>query len=153
MALESEADIYVINFEAVEWLEKQADRLKFTGQMLVADESAKIKTWMSNRTQAFKRILPLFKRRYIAAANPRPKSMMDMFAQIYMLDMGKALGSGITKYRNKYFYQYGEKEHGLYGLLEGSRRKNLQGNFKDLAIFFGDEELDLPPMVEIRPQR
>lgn len=149
MALESDADIYVINFEAVEWLEKQAERFKFTGQMLVADESAKIKTWMSNRTQAFKRIVPLFKRRYIAAANPRPKSMMDMFSQIWMLDCGKALGSGITKYRNKYFYQYGEKEHGLYALLEGSEKKIYKAISK-LAIFFDDDELDLPPMVEVR---
>lgn len=148
-ALRNDADIYVINFEAVEWLNKQADRLKFTGQMLVADESAKIKTWMSNRTRAFKEIASLFKRRYIAAANPRPKSMMDIYSQIYMLDFGKALGSGITKFRNKYFYQYGEKEHGLYALLEGAEEKIYKA-IEHLAIFFDDDELDLPPMVEVR---
>ena len=148
-ALESEADIYLINFEAVPWLNTKArDIAKFAGGMLVADESVKVKTWMSQRTQAFKKLLPLFKRRYILSANPRPKSMMDLFAQIYMLDMGKALGSGITKFRNKYFYQYGEKEHGLYGLLEGAEKKIYKA-ISHLAIYFGEEELDMPPMIPV----
>jgi len=148
-ALESEADIYLINFEAVPWLiTKARDMAKFAGGMLVADESVKVKTWMSQRTQAFKKLLPLFKRRYILSANPRPRSMMDLFAQIYMLDMGKALGKGITKFRNKYFYQYGERDHGLYGLLEGAEDKIYKAISK-LAIYFGEDELDLPPMVEV----
>ncbi len=148
-ALESEVDIYLINFEAVTWLiTKARDMAKFAGGMLVADESVKVKTWMSQRTQAFKKLLPLFKRRYILSANPRPKSMMDLFAQIYMLDMGKALGKGITKFRNKYFYQYGERDHGLYGLLEGAEDKIYKAISK-LAIYFGEEELDLPPMFEV----
>jgi len=148
-ALESEADIYLINFEAVPWLiTKARDMAKFAGGMLVADESVKVKTWMSQRTQGFKKLLPVFKRRYILSANPRPKSMMDLYAQIYMLDMGKALGSGITKFRNKYFYQYGEKEHGLYGLLEGAEKKIYKA-ISHLAIYFGEDELDLPPMVEV----
>lgn len=148
-ALESEADIYLINFEAVPWLiTKARDMAKFAGGMLVADESVKVKTWMSQRTQAFKKLLPLFTRRYILSANPRPRSMMDLFAQIYMLDMGKALGKGITKFRNKYFYQYGERDHGLYGLLEGAEDKIYKAISK-LAIYFGEEELDLPPMFEV----
>jgi len=148
-ALETDADIYLINFEAVPWLiTKARDMAKFANGMLVADESVKVKTWMSQRTQAFKKLLPLFKRRYILSANPRPKSMMDLFAQIYMLDMGKALGSGITKFRNKYFYQYGEKEHGLYGLLEGAEKKIYKA-ISHLAIYFGEDELDLPPMVQV----
>lgn len=148
-ALESEADIYLINFEAVPWLiTKARDMAKFAGGMLVADESVKVKTWMSQRTRAFKKLLPLFKRRYILSANPRPKSMMDLFAQIYMLDMGKALGSGITKFRNKYFYQYGDRDHGLYGLLEDAEDKIYKAISK-LAIYFGEDELDLPPMFEV----
>ena len=149
-ALESEADIYLINFEAVPWLiTKARDMAKFAGGMLVADESVKVKTWMSQRTQAFKKLLPLFKRRYILSANPRPRSMMDLFAQIYMLDMGKALGKGIMKFRNKYFYQYGDRDHGLYGLLEGAEQK-IYKRISKLAIYFGEDELDLPPMVEVR---
>jgi len=55
-ALESEADIYLINFEAVPWLiTKARDMAKFAGGMLVADESVKVKTWMSQRTQGFKK--------------------------------------------------------------------------------------------------
>lgn len=149
-ALESEADIYLINFEAVPWLITKARNMaKFAGGMLVADESVKVKTWMSQRTQAFKKLLPLFKRRYILSANPRPRSMMDLFAQIYMLDMGKALGKGIMKFRNKYFYQYGDRDHGLYGLLEGAEDKIYKA-ISHLAIYFGEDELDLPPMVQVR---
>jgi superfamily II DNA or RNA helicase len=149
-ALEKDADIYLINFEAIPWLQTKArDVAKFAGGMLALDESIKVKTWMSQRTQAMKRLLPLFKRRYILTGNPTPKSLMDLFAQMYMLDMGKALGSGITKYRNKYFYQYGEKEHGLYALLEGAEKKIYKAISK-LAIYFGEDELDLPPMVEVQ---
>lgn len=149
-ALESDADIYLINFEALTWLvEKMSHHLhKFNGQMLVADESAKVKNWSSGRTKALKKLIPIFKRRYILAANPRPRSMMDLYAQIYMLDMGKALGKNITAFRNTYFYQYGQKEHGLYALLEGSEEKIYKA-IRKLAIFFGDEQLDLPPMIEV----
>jgi len=151
-ALDADADIYLINFEALTWLITRPRQLKkFAGGMLVADESSKIKTWKRKRTKALKSLLPLFKRRYIMSGCPTPKSLMDLYAQIYMLDMGKALGRIITEFRNSYFYQYGEKAHGLYGLLEGSEEK-IYAKIKNLVIRFSEDELDLPPLIEM-PRR
>ena len=38
---------------------------------------------------------------------PSPNGLMDLWAEIFLLDGGERLEDGITKYRNRYFYQIG----------------------------------------------
>lgn len=99
--LKSDADVYVINPEGLEWL---VPHLKALGiDMLVVDESTKFKHSNTKRFKILKSVLPGFRRRYILTGTPAPNGLLDLFGQIYILDLGNALGRYITTYRMNYF--------------------------------------------------
>lgn len=102
MALAADADIYVINRENVKWLcELYKYRLPFDA--LVVDESTSFKNPQAVRFKALKKCLGRFKKRIILTGTPRPNTLMDLWAQLYLLDGGKRLGKTITAYRREYF--------------------------------------------------
>lgn len=105
--LESDADIYVINPEGLPWL-MQDNRFKnLDPDILVVDESSKFKRTNTQRFKLLRPILPRFARRWILTGSPAPNGLMDLFGQIYILDLGHALGQFITHYRRTYFYPSG----------------------------------------------
>ncbi len=107
-ALGPEHRVALINFEGLAWLYDKAERRKLLGaDVLVVDESSKMKNTSSVRFSVMRKQIPLFKRRYILTGSPRPRSYMDLFGQIYLLDRGATLGAYITHYRNQYFFPTG----------------------------------------------
>lgn len=101
-------DIYLINPEGLEWLHNELlDGLKqgktSPFDTLWIDESTKFKSHDSNRFGYVVDMLPLFKRRYIMTGTPVPRSLLDIWSQMYILDEGAALGTNYYKFRNKYF--------------------------------------------------
>ena len=77
MALEADADIYVINRENVKWLcELYKYRLPFDA--LVVDESTSFKNHQAVRFKALKKCLGRFKKRIILTGAPRPNTLMDL---------------------------------------------------------------------------
>lgn len=101
-ALARSADCYVINRENVVWLcEYYKYRLPF--DMLVVDESSSFKNPAAKRFRALRKCLPFFSRVVILTGTPAPNTLMDIWAQMYLLDRGEALGRTITSYRNEYF--------------------------------------------------
>lgn len=102
------ADVHVINPEGLPWLTKVLSKEKWwPWEMLVVDESTKFKHTRSLRFKLLKPMLPRFKRRYILTGSPAPNGLMDLFGQIYLLDLGGSLGQFITHYRLNYFQQSG----------------------------------------------
>ena len=104
---ESKTDIYLINFEGLLWLLPKLAKLKPSAwpfDMLVVDESTKLKAYDSKRFKLLKKLLPGFKRRVILTGTPTPQSKMDLFAQAYIMDCGKALTPFITHFRSNYFF-------------------------------------------------
>lgn len=102
--LAKEADIYLINFEGLLWLLPKLKSLsQWPFDMLVIDESTKMKAYDSKRFKLLKPLLPKFRRRVILTGTPSPNSLMDLFAQSYIMDCGKALGKYITHFRNEFF--------------------------------------------------
>lgn len=105
--LEEEADVYVINPEGLPWLMSD-NRFKYLDpDILVVDESSKFKRTSTQRFKILRPILPRFARRWILTGSPAPNGLMDLFGQIYILDLGRSLGQFITHYRRMYFYPSG----------------------------------------------
>ena len=107
---DDDVDIFVINPEGLPWLLGHAGRAQRAlqlCQMLVVDESTKFANPATQRFKLLKKWVPKFKRRYILTGSPRPKSLMDLFGQVYVLDEGAALGRFITHYRTSYFFPSG----------------------------------------------
>lgn len=100
-ALNSDADVYLINVENVVWLTEQKKRPRW--DTLVVDESSRFKNPSSKRWKALKPLLASFKHRFILSGTPTPKSYLDLWCQIGILDLGQRLGTSMTKYKEKFF--------------------------------------------------
>lgn len=112
-------DIAVMNYEGLDWLtqvEKRKDnqgrtkisidmrRWKKLGfDMLVLDELSKLKAHGTNRFKTMREILPTFKRRVGLTGSPASNSLLDLWGEMYMLDLGASLGQYITHYRTTFF--------------------------------------------------
>ena len=92
------AQIYLINYDRLDRLES----LKFC-DVVVFDEITKAKNPQSKRINA---IRPLFKgqRRWGLTGTPRPNSLMELFAQIRLLDDGQRLGRAFGLFRDANFF-------------------------------------------------
>lgn len=99
-ALVRKADIYIINRENVEWLCK---KYKFDFDMVVIDELSSFKSPTAKRFKALRKVRPKVKRIVGLTGTPAPNSLMDLWSQINLLDMGERLGRFIGNYREQYF--------------------------------------------------
>lgn len=99
-ALNATADIYIINRENVEWL---ISNHPFDFDMVVIDELSLFKNHQSKRFKALRKVRPKVKRIVGLTGTPAPNSLMDLWAEINILDMGERLGRFITHYRDEFF--------------------------------------------------
>jgi SNF2 family DNA or RNA helicase len=99
-ALNSDADIYLINLENVAWLCGLSDKLVFTN--LVIDESSRFKDASTKRFKALKKHLKGFSRRIILTGTPTPQGIGDLWSQVGILDLGQRLETSLTRFRDKY---------------------------------------------------
>ncbi len=144
-ALKSDAEVKLMNFEGLKWLSKQ--KWYFKGQkkiILCCDESSKLRNTNTVRFKTLRRLLHHFIRRYIMTGSPAPKSYMNLFGQVYVLDRGHTLGRFITHFRNTYFTPVGYM--GKEWELQPGAEKRLFKRIKPLVLRYGTEELDLPPI-------
>ena len=101
-AVDSTSDVVVINRENVPWLvEHYGEAWPF--DMIVADESSSFKNPSAARFKALRKVLARTSRVVILTGTPAPNGIMDLWAQIYLLDRGERLGQYITHYRERYF--------------------------------------------------
>jgi SNF2 family DNA or RNA helicase len=98
--IEKKVDIHLVNNETLPWLEKNDYLKKY--RTLIIDESSKYKNWGAQRVKILRR--HHFVRRHILTGSPTPRSLLDLFAQMYLVDEGESLGKYITYYRQEYFH-------------------------------------------------
>lgn len=144
-----DADVYLINYEAIPWLAEQLMARRpadWPFDILVCDESTKLKYSQTKRFKAFRPLLPLFRRRYILTGTPAPNGLLDLFGQIYVLDLGHSLGRFITHYRNNYFYPTG---YGGYTWVPqlGAMDRIVQRISPLVMRMAGEDYLELPELV------
>ena len=102
LALASKADIYVIGRDSFVWLfGKYGGELPFDA--LVIDELTSFKSSKSERFKAMKAATASVKRVIGLTGTPAPNGLIDLWAQMYCIDMGERLGKSVSKYRNAYF--------------------------------------------------
>jgi len=165
-----DADIYVINPEGIGWLfgakvvkpESKVPgkktrpqvvldpvRMAFIRewfQILCVDESTKFQDHSTIRFKTLAKAVPAFKRRYILTGSFRPKSLMGLFGQVYILDEGAALGQYITHYRNKYFFPDPHVPHVWSAQLDAPER--IAKRIAPLCLVANEEgAVDLPDLL------
>ena len=100
-ALNTPADIYVINRENVPWL-VEYDRNSWRFDMVVVDELSSFKSSSAQRFKSLCYVRPHIKRLVGLTGTPASNGLTDLWAQIYLLDEGERLGKKITHFRARY---------------------------------------------------
>lgn len=146
-ALMKDADIYIINRENVQWLIDESG-LPFDYDTVVVDELSSFKNWQAKRFKALMKMRPKVKRIIGLTGTPSSNSLMDLWAEFKLLDMGKRLGRFISQYRDNYFEP--DKRNGLvvysYRLLPCAEQR-IYNKIADIAISM--KSTDLLKMPEL----
>ncbi len=147
-ALDADADIYIINRENVPWLVKHY-KSKWPFDMVVIDESSSFKNPTAQRFRALRKVRPNIDRLIELTGTPTPNGLMDLWSQIYLLDMGKRLGKNITEYRNTYFRAgYGNGYVTYYWELLPGSDKLIYQKISDICVSMKSEDyITLPEMI------
>jgi SNF2 family DNA or RNA helicase len=144
-ALAKDVDLYIINPEGLKWLfDPKKKRPQW--DVLIVDESTKFKDSTTQRFKALKAFLPSFTRRWILTGTPVPNGLMDLFGQIYVLDLGRSLGRFITHYRNQYFTPSG---YGGYDwkIRPGAYEEIVEMISPLILQLSAEEYLEMPELV------
>ena len=148
-ALQVNADVYVINRENVSWLADQY-RYRLPFDVCVVDESSSFKNPSSRRFKALRKCLGSFKRVYILTGTPSPNTLMDLWAQVYLLDHGERLGQTITAYRQQYFLPGQSNGHVVYNwrLRDDAAKQAIYDHIQDICMSLSAADyLQLPPRI------
>jgi len=163
LALNAKADIYIINREMVVWLVALLQE-RWPFDMLVIDELSSFKAASSHRFKALRRIRPLVNRCVGLTGTPMPNGLIDLWPQMYLLDMGERLGPTLGGFRDKYFRPAKQQGHIVYTYaLKGKAKDDYPELFgteqyeaeiyekiSDICISMKAKDwLDLPPMYDI----
>jgi len=101
-ALNTPADLYIINRENVCWIVEYY-RNAWPFDMVVIDESSSFKSHQAKRFKALTWVRPHIKRLVELTGTPAPNGLTDLWAQLYLLDQGQRLGKFIGQFRERYF--------------------------------------------------
>ncbi|MDX1486594.1 MAG: DEAD/DEAH box helicase [Acidiferrobacterales bacterium] len=145
-ALHKTADVYSINRENIPWLVKQyGDKWPF--DCVIVDESSSFKNAGAKRWKALKRILPHTEYMVLLTGTPSPNSLLDLWAQMYLLDKGDSLGRTMTAYKQRFF----RPDYMGYNwdLKEGSADKIYQLIEPHCLSMSADDYLDLPERIDV----
>ena len=147
-ALNTPADIYMINRENVKWLVDYY-RNAWPFDMVVLDESSSFKNHQAKRFKALKAIRSHIQRMVLLTGTPTSRGLMDLWAQVYLLDSGKRLGRTITAYRDAYFVPDKRSRTTIfsYAPKEGAEEA-IYKSISDICISMKAEDyLELPELI------
>lgn len=105
--LRGRAHVYTINFESLHVLVSLVERRggKLPYDVVIIDELTKTKNPSSKRINLYRRKVPRVKRNIGLTGTPMPESLLDLFAQVRMIDDGKRLGTSYSQFKRDHFCQ------------------------------------------------
>lgn len=101
-ALNTPADLYIINRENVVWLVDYY-RNAWPFDMVVVDESSSFKSHSAKRFKALASVGGRIDRLVELTGTPSPNGLADLWAQVFLLDGGDRLGRRYAQFRERYF--------------------------------------------------
>ena len=104
-ALNHPSMVYVVNRETVKWLVEYYERngMKWDFDMVVIDELSSFKNYQSQRFKWLRKVRSFVRRFVGLTGTPTSNGLMDLWAEIGILDGGERLGRFIGRYREAYF--------------------------------------------------
>lgn len=146
-ALNADADVYVTGRDNFVWLVGHYNgRLPFDA--VVLDELTSFKTPKSQRTKAMKLARPYIGRVIGLTGTPAPNGLVDLWSQIYCLDMGERLGKSVTRYRSTYFDEYRHNGIPIRCTLKPGAEEKIRHRIDDICLSMQAKDyLELPDLI------
>ena len=150
-ALEQDADVYVIGRDNVVWLVDLYSKKKYWPfDMIVIDELSSFKSPQAKRFRALRKTVGVTKRVVGLTGTPSPNGLMDLWAQVYLLDRGERLGRTIGAYREKYFRAGARNGYVVYKWepLKGAKEQ-IEEKISDICVSMSAADyLTLPERID-----
>ena len=148
-ALKTDADVYVIGRDNVKWLVELFGK-SWPFDMVVIDELSSFKSPSAQRFRALKKVMPLSDRVVGLTGTPSPNGLMDLWAEIYLLDRGERLGRTISEYRERYFRAGARNGYIVYRWEPYSySQKEIERKISDICMSMSAEDyLELPERID-----
>ena len=102
-AMAAKADIYAVSRDNIVWLVLECGGVKLPYDMVVIDELSSFKNHASKRFRAMRKVRKFIPRVVGLTGTPAPNGLIDLFAQMYLIDEGQRLGKTVTAYRDRFF--------------------------------------------------
>lgn len=149
-ALNTPADVYVINRENVPWLVEYY-RNAWPFDMVVVDEFSSFKNHKAKRFKSLTWVRSHIERFVGLTGTPAPNGLLDLWSQIYLLDQGQRLGKRITQFREKYFEpDQRDREHIFTYALKPGAGDAIQNLISDICISMKAKDyLELPECISV----
>ena len=154
-ALQAPADVYVINRENTKWLIDYLEKhhIPWPFDMVVLDELSSFKNNQSQRWKALRKVRPKIKRMIGLTGTPASNGLMDLWAEVFLIDKGQRLGRFIGRYREAYFRAAGMNPYtGVvfnYVPLPGAEEA-IYSRISDIAVSMKAlDYLDMPGYVSV----
>lgn len=148
-ALSNRAFLYIINRENVSWL---VENYRWDFDMVVIDELSSFKSNKAERFKAMKRVRPQLSRIVGLTGTPAPNSLLDLWPQMYLMDMGKRLGRFIGGFRDRFFVPDKRNREIIYSYKprEGAEEA-IYNLVSDICISMkAVDYLDMPERIDNR---
>lgn len=148
-ALNTPADIYVINRDNVVWLVRHLGS-RWNFDTVIIDESSSFKNPQAQRFKALRKVRPKIRRLVLLTGTPSPNGHMDLWAQMWLIDMGERLGKTLTSYRTRYFRPGRSNGHVVYDwILRPGSHEAISDLMSDVTVSLKAEDwLEVPDFIE-----
>ena len=142
-------DVTILNFEGLGWFYKMVQQkvLKLRKFFVVWDESSMLKDRTTKRWEIMADAMPIFSPyRVCLSGTPMPNTLVDLWAQYYLLDEGKRLSPAFYQFRNRFFNYSGPPRY--VTTLKYGAEERIYERIADITDRLGPEDhIELPDVV------
>jgi SNF2 family DNA or RNA helicase len=159
-ALMVKADVYLINYENLEWLTEALKTYYFARKQpapfdgIVFDEINKCKNSSTKRVHALRTILPFITWRTGLTGTPASNGYKDLHGQFLVLDDGQRLGTSKTQFEGRWYKKegpyrtvpYSDTEDRIKEMIGDMTLEMSAADYNPLPdLIVNDVLIDLPP--------
>lgn len=152
IVIDDKSTIHIINRELVPWLVEFVRNSKIMRErgwpydVVVIDEASSFKSHRTKRFKSVKKTLPRIDRLVELTGTPSSNGLLDLWAQIFLLDGGERLGKTFTSYRDRYF----DSDYmGFKWTPKPGAKEAIYAKLQDICLTLAAADyLDMPPLIE-----